>query len=264
MKKTNYSIILIMYSMLFYILHLLNLTKKFLSPKIINYNLITVFIFLIIATYILLTEEKTKKKQILEEKKKFDFRILILFIPFLTLFLIGDGALNTKIIKNKSTNLTLLTTEEDKNTTKYDLSKIDLTIKDYNYVEASLEINNYPQKWYGKTVNIRGFVVREASYIPIGYFAIGKYYITCCAADATLVGFTVKYDKTMRVEDSKYYDIKGVFVKAKNQKGEDAIAIKALKIEQVKEEERQVYDCFAYGTSNEYCGMIDKMVKKEG
>ena len=243
MKKTNYSIILIMYSMLFYILHFLNLTKKFLSPKIINYNLITVFIFLIIATYLL----------------------LILFVPFLALFFIGDATLDTKVIKNKSTSLTFAQVEDDnKNIGNYDLEKIDLTIKDYNYVEASLEINNNPKNWYGKTVNIRGFVVREASYIPIGYFAIGKYYITCCAADATLVGFTVKSDNTMRVEDSGYYDIKGVFVKAKNQKGEDTIAIKAIKIEKVKEEERQVYDCFAYGTSNEYCGVIDKLVKKEG
>lgn len=263
MKKTNYSIILIMYSMLFYILHLMNLTKKFLSPKIINYNLITVFIFLIIATYILLTEEKEKTKKILEEKK-FNFSILILFIPFFTLFFIGDATLDTKIIKNKTTNLIFAEITEDKTDKKYDLSKIDLTIKDYNYVEASLEINNNPKNWYGKTVNIRGFVVREASYIPIGYFAIGKYYITCCAADATLVGFTVKSDNSMRVDDSKYYDIKGVFVKAKNQKGEDAIAIKAIKIEKVKEEEKQVYDCFAYGTSNEYCGMIDKISKKEG
>ena len=37
-----------------------------------------------------------------------------------------------------------------------------------------------------------------------------------------------------------------------------------IKIEKVKEEERQVYDCFAYGTSNEYCGVIDKLIKKEG
>ncbi len=263
MKKTNYSIILIMYSMLFYILHFLNLTKKFLSPKIINYNLITVFIFLIIATYLLLTEEKIKTKK--EIDKKYNFYSLILFVPFLALFFIGDATLDTKVIKNKSTSLTFAQVEDDnKNIGNYDLEKIDLTIKDYNYVEASLEINNNPKNWYGKTVNIRGFVVREASYIPIGYFAIGKYYITCCAADATLVGFTVKADNTMRVEDSGYYDIKGVFVKAKNQKGEDAIAIKAIKIEKVKEEERQVYDCFAYGTSNEYCGVIDKLVKKEG
>lgn len=261
MKKTNYSIILIMYSMLFYILHFLNLTKKFLSPKIINYNLITVFIFLVIASYLLLTEDKEKK----EEKIKFKIFNLVLFIPILALFFIGDSTLDTKVIKNKTTNLTFNEVEDDnKNIGNYDLNNIDLTIKDYNYVEASLEINNNPKNWYGKTVNIRGFVVREASYIPIGYFAIGKYYITCCAADATLVGFTVKSDNTMRVEDSGYYDIKGVFVKAKNQKGEDAIAIKAIKIEKVKEEERQVYDCFAYGTSNEYCGVIDKLIKKEG
>ena len=261
MKKTNYSIILIMYSMLFYILHFLNLTKKFLSPKIINYNLITVFIFLIIASYLLLTEDKEKK----EEKRKFKIFNLVLFIPILALFFIGDATLDTKVIKNKTTNLTFNEVEDDnKNIGNYDLNNIDLTIKDYNYVEASLEINNNPKNWYGKTVKIRGFVVREASYIPIGYFAIGKYYITCCAADATLVGFTVKSDNTMRVEDSGYYDIKGVFVKAKNQKGEDAIAIKAIKIEKVKEEERQVYDCFAYGTSNEYCGVIDKLIKKEG
>ena len=64
----------------------------------------------------------------------------------------------------------------------------------------------------GKTIRVKGFVLKDNQYIPDGYFAIGKYEISCCAADATFTGFIAKYDKS-NIKKNKWYEIEGVLDK---------------------------------------------------
>lgn len=55
---------------------------------------------------------------------------------------------------------------------------------------------------------MREFALKKASYLPYGYFALGKYAMSCCAADAGFTGFIAKYDNSKIVSD-KWYEIEG-------------------------------------------------------
>ena len=58
------------------------------------------------------------------------------------------------------------------------------------------EGNGYDSNYLaGKAIKVRGFVLKKnVPYLPSGYFAIGKYVITCCATDAGYGGFYAKHD----------------------------------------------------------------------
>ena len=51
------------------------------------------------------------------------------------------------------------------------------------------------KKFVGKTIKVKGFAVDYSDYLNDGYYALGKYSITCCAADAEFAGFMIKTDE---------------------------------------------------------------------
>ena len=89
--------------------------------------------------------------------------------------------------------------------------------------------------------------------IPKGYFAIGKYVISCCAADASFGGFISKYDGDVEIKENEWYEIEGVLNTAKDVNGYDIIIINVVNIKQIdgSKEEIYVYPCY-----NGECGVL--------
>ena len=102
-------------------------------------------------------------------------------------------------------------------------------------------------KYEGKTIKVKGFSVKYSKYLPEGYFALGRYVISCCAADATFNGFFVKMDDHTIIHD-KWYEIEGVLEKAVDNDGYQIMAIKIVNIKEIdgSKENQYVYPCYAY------------------
>ena len=169
----------------------------------------------------------------------------------------GDAKLTANFANNRITNYNVQTTqnkienntqveeqEENKEETKKELTNIDIDVKDASYSELGNYLSFAPgsQKYLGKTIRVRGFALVNDNVIPSGYFAIGKYNISCCAADAEFVGFYVKKDN-YTINNNSWYEIEGILEKVKGLDGTDALAINVVNIKEIdsKNEEQYVY-----------------------
>ena len=86
---------------------------------------------------------------------------------------------------------------------------------------------------------------------------IGKYSISCCAADAGFMGFFVKYDLS-QIEKDAWYEIEGVLDRGKDKENLDVMIIKVVNIKKIdsSEEEQYIYPCYVY--DNGECSILDK------
>ena len=254
--------------------------KNYLAPQMQIYLKLSVIPLFIIG--IVLWSIKNKKD-------KFKISDLILILPLIMLIVAGDGRLTVSFASNRINNY-----NKDRNVIKEDVTDDDIGIKQDNNNGVPLEeIKEEPDSnikndlydfsdtyfdvvdstydslanyityvpgasiYEGKTIRVKGFVITKEDYIPDGYFALGKYSVSCCAADATFVGFIAKYDIN-KVKNNNWYEIEGVLVKDKDKLGSDILAIEVINIKEIdgSKEEQYVYPCYAY--DNGMCSEVQK------
>jgi len=211
---------------------------------------------------------------LLDEKPhyKFKWTDIVLLLPIIMLILSNDGRLTESLSKNRMTNYKTKT-QEIKKTNKKKETKEKQTeniatvsdeenpyfkINDENYQNLANYLTFAPksEKYVGKTIRVRGFINKSEEYIPNGYFSIGKYAITCCAADASYIGFVVK-DNDLKLKENSWYEIEGKLERAKDVSGYDILTINPLNLKQIEadKEEQYVYPCYNY---DEKCKEVTK------
>jgi uncharacterized repeat protein (TIGR03943 family) len=67
-----------------------------------------------------------------------------------------------------------------------------------------------PQWWAGRHVTLVGFVARQAG-LPHRGFIVGRYLVTCCVVDATLMGFPVQLDHGPIPSEGAWLQVDGIF-----------------------------------------------------
>lgn len=67
---------------------------------------------------------------------------------------------------------------------------------------------NSPEELSGKTVTLYGFVYTDESF-PKNTVLVSRLFISCCAADASIVGFHVKVEKTDDFADDEWICVQG-------------------------------------------------------
>ena len=196
-------------------------------------------------------------------KYKFKLSDLVLILPVILLILSGDGKLSMSLATNRITNFNIENKnisenkDDEEEPTKeiieeevsIDFSNPDFEIIDKNYYELSNYITFLidPDKYVGKTIRVRGFTNKMDQYVSDNYFGLGKYGISCCAADASFIGFIVRYDNH-KVKNNAWYEVEGVLEKVKDKANYDILAIRIINIKEIsaKEEEQYVYACYVY------------------
>lgn len=266
MSKRYLGIICLLYSGLFGYVIVFDKLKNFLAPQMQIYIKLSLIPMIIIGLVMLFNNRV---------HYKFKISDLVLILPLVLLIFAGDGRLTSSFASNRTTNLNRekkakveekkeirkkeviesQKAEEKKEEVKevatdtYDFSEVDFDIVDANYNELSSYITFEPKanKFEGQTIRVRGFALKKASYLPAGYFLIGKYAISCCAADAGYTGFIAKYDNS-KITTDKWYEVEGVLEKGKDKEGYDIMYIKVINIKEIssKGEEQYVYPCYAY------------------
>ena len=230
-----------------------------LIPSMQRY-LIVSGVFLVFVGFVLLFSR---------EKEKIKVSDFLLLLPIFFLLFVGDGKLTTTFANNRSN--TFKGTSIEKKSNKKDIKEkreenIEVVSKDYSEVDFKnvdfdvknttfaglsdgITYNRNPEKLVGKTIRVRGFAVLNAEYLPDGVFAIGKYLISCCAADAEVTGFMAVSDEVSSLKENAWYEVEGVLELGEDTYGNQILMIRVLHYKKIsgKTESTFVYPCYAYG-----------------
>ena len=263
--KRYLGMICLLYSGIFLYVVFFDKLKMFLAPQMQIYIKISIVPLLIIGFVMLFNNKVHYKYRITD---------LVLVLPLIFLIFAGDGRLTASFASNRETknNIENRVKIENKEEVKqekneendivlndasvkeepielYDFSNPDFEVMDKFYNELSNYLTFAPKadKYVGKTIRTRGFAMENASYLPEGYFAIGKYVISCCAADAEFTGFIAKYDNS-KINTDSWYEIEGVLEKGVDKDGYNIMYINVINIKEISptDEEQYVYPCYAY------------------
>lgn len=255
--KRYLGFICLLYSAIFGYIVVFDKLKLFLAPTMQIYIKLSIIPLLLIGLIMLFNNKV---------HYKFKISDLILLLPVILLILAGDGRLtasfasNRTINLNKNNSINKVTNKQNEDNSKEKLKEEDTSIKNNNFdayfdiVDESYEVASYltyspkADKYEGKTIRVRGFAIKKADFLPDGYFAIGKYAISCCAADAEFNGFISKYDNN-KIKVNQWYEVEGVLRKGKDRDKNDTMYIEVINIKEIdsKREEQYFYPCYSYG-----------------
>ncbi|MDC7125539.1 MAG: TIGR03943 family protein, partial [Spirochaetales bacterium] len=88
-----------------------------------------------------------------------------------------------------------------------------LIINDKDFIKTLTDIYDFPDKYDGKEITIKGFVV-YSNYLGKDYFIIARMAMYCCAADAEVTGLACDTtSKDWDIDRNKWYSITGTISK---------------------------------------------------
>ena len=247
--KKFLGLICIIYSGIIGYVWIFDKLKNFLAPNMQIYLKLSLIPLLIMG--IILLKEKNDKFKISD---------LILLLPIVMIVLASDGKLSTSIAINRSSKPKVVkkvnikeTKEEEDETEEIEIDKDNLEIHfdviDKNYMDLATYITfpfeNYKQ-YENKTIRVKGLVLKNMDNTPKGYVQLGRYAITCCAADASFAGFYIKEDSN-DIKDNTWYEVEGILKKSTY----DYVNIMYIKVINIKEIDSKgnddyVYPCYSY------------------
>lgn len=254
MKKRFLGIVCFIYAIIIIYVWSTGMLKNFLAPNMQIYLKIATFPLIMMGIILCLNKKINYKFKISD---------VVLLLPIVMLLIAGDGRLTVGLANNKN-NMKKENQSEEKeeveedieeteveeiDTSKLDFSKVDFEVKDESYEGLAnyITYSTNPDYYVGKTIRVRGLSLKNPTYVPSKYFVIGKYLISCCAADSEFTGFFARYDKS-KLKDNTWYEIEGVFEKGKDKQGYDLVILRVVNIKEIssKNEEQYIYPCYSY------------------
>ncbi|TCS95680.1 TIGR03943 family putative permease subunit [Hazenella coriacea] len=83
-----------------------------------------------------------------------------------------------------------------------------ITLTEKNYSDYMNAISLYPEEVKGKKIKLIGFVYRDET-LKEDEFVTGRFTVTCCAADATVVGFLTKWNQAQTLKLNQWVEVNG-------------------------------------------------------
>ena len=257
--KKFLGIICLIYSGIIAYVWIFNEIKNFLAPTMQIYLKVSLFPLVVIGLVLYFEEHIHYKFKVTD---------IILLLPIIMFVFAGNGRLSASFATNR---MNFSNKVSSKKVDEYSSDDKNINIKDYDFTNPDFEIvdENYYElanyltflvdanKYEGKTVRVRGMASKVGEYISGNYIGIGKYGITCCAADAGFVGFLVKLDNN-NIKVNHWYEVEGVLTKTKDNAGYEVLVLTLAGVKEIdaKSEEQYVYSCYTYGDGT--CSEVDK------
>ena len=247
MKKRFLGIVCLVYSFIILYVWLNGLLGNFIAPNMQIYIKSSLLPLIVIGIVLLI-----------DNKLKYTFKLsdLVLLVPLIIVFLAGNGNLSMDIAKIKATAKTKNNNEivEDINNNEVVRDEeikdfyFDIIDSNYSYIADYLPYTSGARKYIGKTIKAKGFAVDFSEYFTDEYFSIGRYTITCCAADAEFTGFVVK-KLDYKIEYGKWYEFEGYLELGKDVDGDSVMVVNPTKIKKISGDgiNQYVYSCESYG-----------------
>lgn len=257
--KKFLGVICLIYSGIIAYVWMFDEAKNFLAPTMQIYLKVALFPLIIIGIVLYFMEHIHYKFKVTD---------IVLLLPIIMFVFAGNGRLSASFATNrmnfnsKVSNKKIVKDISDD--IKIDIKDYDFTNPDFDIIDENYyELANYltflvdADKYSGKTVRVRGMASKVGEYISGNYIGIGKYGITCCAADAGFVGFLVKLDN-QKIKINHWYEIEGVLTKTKDNAGYEVLVLTLASVKEIdsKSEEQYVYSCYTYGDGS--CSEVDK------
>ena len=250
MKKKFLGLISMLFAILIIYVWINNDLKNYLAPQMQIYIKVAVFPLIIMSLVSLFSESEYK----------FKITDLILLLPIIMIILAGNGRITSTIASNRTMTskvkrnaIKVENKEEKKEIKEEEKTIMNIEEEDTKYMDLSDFITYSPKalKLEGSNITVKGFALLGESYVPDGYFVLGKYGISCCTADAMFTGFIVKTNTDIISNDS-WFEINGKLVKGKDKEGYDILYIEPSEVKRINEnsEESYVYPCYSYGDDN--------------
>ena len=240
MKNKFLAVVCFIYSLLIIFVWFNGSLSNFLAPNMQIYLKLSIIPMIIMGIVIILNKIHYKYKS----------TDLVLLLPIIMVFLAGDGNLTITLASNKLNRVKNNDEEiieyvpED----NYDFDNVYFDVKDetYSYLANYITYMTGAKKFVGKTIRVKGFSIDYSDFLLDGYYAIGKYAITCCAADAEIAGFIIKTDE--KIKQNEWYEVEGVLEQAKDNEGYNIMVINVINIKKSNPDKTQyVYSCETYG-----------------
>lgn len=240
MKNKFLAVVCFIYSLLIIFVWFNGSLSNFLAPNMQIYLKLSIIPMIIMGIVIILNKIHYKYKS----------TDLVLLLPIIMVFLAGDGNLTITLASNKINRVKNNDEEiieyvpED----NYDFDNVYFDVKDetYSYLANYITYMTGAKKFVGKTIRVKGFSIDYSDFLLDGYYAIGKYAITCCAADAEIAGFIIKTDE--KIKQNEWYEVEGVLEQAKDNEGYNIMVINVINIKKSNPDKTQyVYSCETYG-----------------
>lgn len=94
----------------------------------------------------------------------------------------------------------------------FDIHKKVIEFKDYDYGVWYLDATEYPEKYDGKNIKVKGLAYSNPKY-PKGVFAFGRNAMTCCEDDISFLGILCQTSKIFNFKDKEWIELEGIIHK---------------------------------------------------
>ena len=248
-----------------------NKLKLFLAPQMFIYLKLSIIPLLLMGFVLIFNDHL---------HYKFKISDVVLILPIVMFILTGNGKLSLNFAssridfegliqrkeaqkknENNKQEVQPKSDETEHQNVSSDTQEIgdiyfDINDESYNVLVNYITYTDAAHAYEGKTIRVRGFSLNKI-YIPGDYFMIGKYLISCCAADASYNGFIAKYDPN-KIKNNTWYEIEGILRIGKDLEEYDFMYIDVINIKEIdsKSEEEYVYPCYVY--DNGACNEVNK------
>lgn len=238
MRKFNYKEFLWFVLFICFTLYLYNLLSTgkinmFLAPRMHGYAWISLISFCLLSMHKFMRIFTFPNRKSLEKS----------FILLLTTLITGVNALSmafdTSVVTNKGiiSNGRIVSqgvnNTDSKKQIDYD-KRESIEIQDYNYLRELDMIWNNLDKYKGKTIIISGFVYKEDNFSE-KEFAVARMLMTCCAADAQIIGFMANWANANELEKDQWVRVYGTIDSTKYKKdGKNESAYPLIKVDKLE------------------------------
>lgn len=206
---------------LYYFLYLIY-TKKYLlfvHPRMGKYIMFSAILLLLLVFNQIINLIKRYSNE------KFKCGYIIFLIPLLCALLAPTQNISASISKNKNIGLSSqANTDQSPNQkarqiisqlnpygtlTSKDIIKGDkINVDDVSMSFAMQDMYVHPKRYENKSITLKGFIYRDKNF-NVNEFAVARLWMTCCTADTSIIGLTVKYNDAGSYKSNTWVTVNG-------------------------------------------------------
>lgn len=107
-----------------------------------------------------------------------------------------------------------------------------ISVPEQQFIETLTTLDLFREAFIGKEIEITGFVYREED-MGKDRFAVSRFAMNCCSADAMPYGLMIIWPKAMNYVDDEWVSVKGTLTTSSYMDNE-IITLEAIKLERIK------------------------------
>lgn len=209
LNMNQFTWLVILICMVIYLLKLVSSGKisYFIHPKMIKFiyfSIVMLVIMIVIQADVIFSRDYYKIR----------YGYLLFIFVLLIAFIVDPKGLNADVVSSRgivgiksALNRKIDNIKKDNNIYK-NVGLKDIVVNDNNYLDTMNDIYEYYDNFIGRKISLEGFVFKEETFNE-EQFVIARMSVSCCAADAEVIGFMCKYKQSSELEQNLWIKVTG-------------------------------------------------------